>query len=503
MYHRFRNAAATIALAAAFASPAYAADLIIAQNFDPQTLWPNGTTASDNLNAGSAMVEALFWQDPRTNKLEPLLATGFEMESDTSVVISIREGVSFTNGEPMNADAVVHSIEIFMDESQTPAYARVADPFESVEKVDDYTVRVTLSEPYPPLGLALSQIYITPPGYWNEVGLEAYGQEPIGTGPFKFVEWVRDDRLVMEANADYWGDLPEGIDGLVWRPVPEDQSRVAGLVTGEFHIAKDLPVTAIPTLENDPNLSLVPVDSYRIYQVGLNSLPQHESPLQDVRVRQALNYAIDKEAIINALFFGKAAALNGQVLRPTQLGFNPDLEDYPFDPDRARELLAEAGYPDGFEIPFKFPSGRYAQDREVSEAIAGMLAEVGVRAEMISLEPGEFLRQLRAQELAPMYFVGLAPQDDPAFQASQYLSSWRYTPIADPKIDDLIAAGATEMNVAERERIYREMMAYMHDVAPIVFLYGGIDVYGTDARLENFLPRGDGRMFFYDVTFAE
>ena len=301
---------------------------------------------------------------------------------------------------------------------KTPAYARVAIAFAGVEKVDDLTVRVTLHNPYPPLALALSQVYVVPPKHWNEVGLEAFGQKPIGTGPFKFVEWVRDDKLIMERNEDYWGALPEGIDGLVWRPVPDDAARVAGLTTGEYQIAKDLPVSAIPSLETDPAIKLVPVPSYRIYQVGLSSLAEHESPLQDKRVRQALNYAIDKEAIVNSLFFGKAKMLKGQVLREAQLGFNPELDDYPYDPEKAKAMLAEAGYPDGFEIPFKFPSGRYAQDREVSEAIAGMLSQVGVKTNMISLEPGEFLRQLRAKELAPMYFVGLAPQDDPAFQAS-------------------------------------------------------------------------------------
>ncbi len=503
MTPKIRTAVAALTVAAALAGPAASAELTIAQNFDPQTLWPNGTTASDNLNAGSAMVEALFWQDPRTNELRPLLATGFEYESDTSIVITLREGVSFTNGEPMNADAVVHSLEIFMDPDQAPAYARVAAPFDTVEKIDDNSVRLTLKNPYPPLPLALSQVYVVPPAYWSEVGLEAYGQKPIGTGPFEFVEWVRDDRLVMKANENYWGDPPAGIDGLIWRPVPEDQSRVAGLSTGEYQIAKDLPVTAIPALENEASITLVPVPSYRIYQVGLSSLPQHESPLQDKRVRQALNYAIDKEAIINSLFFGKAEALSGQVLRPSQLGFNANLSDYPYDPEKAKAMLAEAGYPDGFEIPFKFPSGRYAQDREVSEAIAGMLSDVGVKSELIALEPGEFLRQLRAKELAPMYFVGLAPQDDPAFQASQYVSTWRYTPIADPLIDELTAAGAKEMDGEKRRKIYQDLMAHMHEEAPIIFLYGGIDVYGTDSRLKNFLPRGDGRMFFYGVTFTE
>lgn len=503
MLAKFKQAAAAIAVCAALVTPGAAADLVIAQNFDPQTLWPNGTTASDNLNAGSAIVEGLFWQDPRVNETLPLLATGFEMESPTSVIINLREGVSFSNGEPMNADAVVHSINIFMDKEQTPAYAQVALAFAAAEKVDDLTVRVTLHDPYPPLALALSQIYIVPPKYWNEVGLEAFGVNPIGTGPFKLVEWIRDDRLVMETNADYWGELPVGIDRLVWRPVPDDTARVAGLTVGEYHIAKDLPVTAIPALEIESSIKLVPVPSYRIYQIGMSSLPEHVSPLQNKLVRQALNYAVDKNAIINSLFFGKAEALNGQVLRKSQLGFNPELSDYPYDPEKAKSLLAEAGYPDGFEIPFKFPSGRYAQDREVSEAIAGMLSKVGIKTNLIALEPGEFLRQLRSKELAPMYFVGLAPQDDPAFQASQYVSTWRYTPIANERIDELAENGAKEMDTEKRRAIYQEMMAIMHDEAPIIFLYDGIDVYGTDARLSNFLPRGDGRMFFYGVTFSE
>jgi len=499
-----RTATAALLSTSLLSAGAVGAETItIAQNFDPQTLWPNGTTASDNLNAGSAIVESLFWQNPATGGIEPLLATAVEMVSPTEALLTLREGVSFTNGEPMNADAVVHSTEIFMDEEQTPAYARVSDLFGTVEKIDDLTVRITLTDTYPAFMLALSQISVVPPAYWEEVGLEAYGQNPIGTGPFVFESWVRDDRLIMSANANYWGETPAGITELVWRPVPEDTARLAGLQTGEFQIVKDLPVSSIPVLENESSITLVTVPSYRIYQIGLASQEQYESPLQDVAVRQALNYAIDSQLIIDALFFGRAIPLNGQVLREPQPGFNTDLDDYGYDPDRARAMLAEAGYPDGFEIDFKCPSGRYAQDREVCEAVAGMLADVGVTANLILLEPGEFLRQLRTMELAPMYYVGLAPQDDPGFQASQYLSDWRYSPIANGDMDALITAGATEADPEARAQIYRDLMALMHEQAPIVFLYGGVDIYGTDARLTGFQPRGDGRMFFYNVALAE
>ncbi|RVT86532.1 hypothetical protein DXV76_00080 [Rhodobacteraceae bacterium CCMM004] len=501
MPQRILFGAATAALCSALSTAAVAETVTIAQNFDPQTLWPNGTTASDNLNAGSAIVESLFWQNPATGEIEPLLAMDLEMVSPTEAILTLREGVSFTNGEPMDADAVVHSVEVFMDEEQAPAYARVSELLESVEKVDDLTVRITLSDTYPAFELALSQISVTPPAYWQEVGLEAFSQDPIGTGPFVLDSWVRDDRLTMSANPDYWGELPAGIDELVWRPVPEDAARLAGLQTGEFQIVKDLPVSAIPMLETDDSVSLVTVPSYRIYQIGLSSHPEPVSPLQDVTVRQALNYAIDKQAIIESLFFGRAFALNGQVLREPQPGFNTDLEDYPYDPEKARELLAEAGYPDGFEISFKCPSGRYAQDREVCEAVAGMLADVGVQTNLVLLEPGEFLRQLRTMELAPMYYVGLAPQDDPGFQASQYLSSWRYSPIANAEMDALIEAGATEADPEARIQIYKDLMALMHEQAPIIFLYGGVDVYGTAAGISNLAPRGDGRVFFYGVSY--
>lgn len=503
MKNTIRKLLLTGMLSVATLAGATAATLTVAQNFDPQTLWPNGTTASDNLNAGSAIVEALFWVDPHGEEFKPLLATSYELEDNTTVLVKLRDGVNFTNGEPMNADAVIHSFNVFIDKEKSPAYARVADPFGSIEKIDDLTVRIKLKYPFPPIELALSQLYITPPGYWNEVGLEAYGQKPVGTGPFVFDSWTRDDRLVMKANENYWGDLPEGIDEIVWRPVPDDIARAAGLTTGEYDVASNLAVTSAMEIENNPETQLIPVPSYRIYQIILSSLEEHKSPLTDKKVRQALNYAVDKQAIIDNLFFGNAVALKGQVLREPQIGFNPDLEDYPYDPAKAKQLLSEAGYPDGFEITFKFPSGRYAQDREVSEAVAGMLSEVGVKTDMVVLEPGEFLRQLRAKELQPMAFVGLAPQDDPDLQVSQYHSSWRYSYMNSPELDALIDAGKQEMDREKRVQIYRDAMTLMHEEAPIIFLYGGVDFYGVSNKVENFMARGDGRFFFYDTVLKD
>jgi peptide/nickel transport system substrate-binding protein len=496
-------AVAAFAVLSTVASAQAPKTLTIAQGFDPQTLWPNGTTASDNLNAGGAIVEPLVWNNPVTDKNEPFLAESWQLTGPTSMKISVRKGVSFTNGEPLNADAVVNSVKVFMDAKVTPAYSLFASSIDRVEKIDDMTVVIHTKNPYPPFELMLTQIHITPPVYWASVGPDGFGQKPIGTGPFKFVEWVKDNRLVMERNPQYWGKAPVGIDRLVFKPVPDDTSRVAGLTTGEYDVAINIPINAIDQINTQKDRTIVQTPSYRIFQLILSSLEEHKSPLLDKRVRQAVNYAIDKKAIIDSLFGGRAFALNGQLLRKEQLGFDPSLKDYPYDPARAKALLTEAGHPNGFEITFKFPSGRYAQDREVSEAIAGMLAKAGIRTKMVSLEPGEFLRQLRARELQPMAFLGLAPLGDPDFQVAQYRSTWRYAYIRNAELDSLVDQGAREMDTEKRAAIYRKAMQLMHEEAPVAFLYGGYDFYGINKKLEGFVARGDGRFFFYGLTLKQ
>jgi peptide/nickel transport system substrate-binding protein len=400
----------------------------------------------------------------------------------------------------MNADAAKFSLEIFMDKSITPSYSRYAKPLKRIEKIDDYTINIHTEDPYPALLLTLYRVFVVPPKYWKKVGKDGFNQKPIGTGPFKLTEWVKDDRLIMDTNENFWGDLPKGIDRVIWKPVPDDTARAAGLETGEYDLIANMSATSVPRIEANPDLQLISAPSYRLYSIILSSLERHSGPLQDKRVRQALNYAVDKNSIIKNLFFGKAKPLQGQVLTEGMVGFNPNLKPYPYDPEKAKQLLAEAGYPDGFEVPFKFPSGRYAQDREVSEAVAGMIEKIGVKTKLIPLEPGEFLKQLRERELGPMAFAGMAPPPDPHFQISQYRSDWRYSYYQNPQLDKLIDMGMIEMDVTKREKIYHEATRLMYDEAVVLFLYQGVDFYGATNRLKNWMPTGDQRVFLYGMT---
>ena len=476
--------------------------LIIAQNFDPQSLWPNATTASTNLNAGAAIVEPLFWPNPITGKLDPVLAESWRAVDDTRFEIKLRRGVKFTNGEPMDTEALLHTLKVFTSKDDAPAYTRDAAAIKDAQKVDDHTVLIRTKYPYPAMGLALTSIYVIPPKYWMEVGRDKFGQAPVGTGPYRLTQWVKDDRVVMDKNPGYWGKVPEGVDRIVWKPVPDDTARAVGMEAGEYDVAASLSVNSVPRMEAMPELQLYSVESYRVFQIILSALDKHPSPLHDKRVRQALNYAVDKESLVNNLFFGKAKVMQGQVLRKSQLGFDPGLKAYPYDPQKAKALLAEAGHPNGFDIVFKYPSGRYAQDREVSEAMAGMLQKVGVRTNQTVLEPGEFLRQLRVQELAPMAFLGLAPQDDPHFQVSQYRSDWRYTYIQNKELDALIDAGVQEMDVGKRGEIYRKAMRLMYDEAPVIFLFLGVDFYAANKRVKGLAPTGDQRLYLYGVSLS-
>ncbi len=409
-----------------------------------------------------------------------MLVERWQRTAPTVMRLSLRPNVKFTNGEPMDADAVVHSMKVFLDTKVTPAYANYAAAIDKVEKVDALTVDVHTKFPYPPFELMLTQVYVTPPKYWAEVGgAERFGQRPVGTGPFRLTEWVKDNRVVMERNRDYWGPGPQGIDRLVWRPVPDDTARVAGLVTGEYDVATNVPISSIPEVNGQrdrrvietaelPHLPAHPVLARRASEpVAGQARPAGGQP----RHRQEGDHRQPVPG--QGLRAQRPTPAQGAArLRSDAQGLRLRSRQGPRPAGRGRPSQRHRDH-------LQVPDGPLRQDREVSEAIAGMLARAGIRTRMVSLEPGEFLRQLRNRELQPMAYIGLAPLDDPDFQMAQYRSSWRYAYIRNAEIDRLVDAGAREIDVEKRGAIYRELGRLMHDLAPVAFLFGGYDFYGV------------------------
>lgn len=457
----------------------------ILQGVDATTMDPHLIQAAPESNILGHIFETLVHRaDDMT--IQPRLAVSWEALDPLTWEFRLRDGVTFQNGEPFDAEAVKFSLE---RGSEEPAMSGALGAIARVDVVDDHTVDVVTETPYPLLAISLARNgHIVPPGYFQEVGEEEFNRAPIGTGPYTLEERVSGERVVLARNPDYWGGAPQ-LERVEFRPIQEDGARLAALQTGEVHIATNLPLSMIPRIESSDGIEAATTPGARTMLLILDARPG--SPLEDARVRQALNHAIDKETLVEVLFDGRAQVLQCQQATPQYFGHNDELSAYAYDPERARELLAEAGYPDGLALDFKYPFGRYAGDKETSEAIAGMLAEVGVTANQVVLEGGEFLDQLVNLELAPMAFVGYATAPDISYQLNINLTGARYSYYANEEFDELVRSAETTLDPQERRDLYAQATRIACDDPPFVYLFAPEDLYGVADEVTGFTPRPD------------
>src|SRR5262249_22103207 len=271
-----------------------------------------------------------------------------------------------------------------------------------VEIIDDYKLRLITRRPYPVLPTQLALAHMIPPAYVKQVGLDGYRRRPIGTGPFKFVEHVPDTRVVLAANDDWWGG-PQRIKTLVYRPIKEDAARAAALVAGEVDLAMDLPPEIVPLIERGRNLAVQKVLTIRTYVMLFSSLFS-SYPTVKREVREAISYAIDRDSLNVTIMGGLGAPPS--FISPTTFGFNPDLKPLPYDPARARRLLAEAGFLNGIDIALDASYGKYPKDKEIAEAIAGQLGAVGIRTTVKSYEWGVLTRRIFSHQASEMALIG-------------------------------------------------------------------------------------------------
>lgn len=473
--------------------------LTIAKGAIPTTGDPGYDTGAWSLAAYMYIFDTLVvFED---GQLKPSVATSWEAIDDTTWEFKLRDDVVFQNGEPLNADAVKFSIDRIMNPDEAIPWAGQMGPIESTEVVDDTTLRITTSVPFGPLVQKLLVAFIIPPGYYEEVGKEAFAQAPIGSGPFSWVDFDPLTHLTVEPWAESWrwqGAQP-GVTAVTWSKMPEASTRVAALAAGEVDVAEDIPAETISQLES-LNIEVISQPIAQTMVVNLRNT--WDTPLQEMQVRQALNYAVDKEAIVASILSGHASIVDSQLIGADSFGYNPDLEPYPYDPERARELLAEAGYPDGFEMTYHFSMGRYPKDKEVSEVIAAQLAEVGVQANLEYLENVVFSQMAREGTIGPMSIYGW--QSMPAMDINQPIPFFQCeTPrqnFCDEELDRLIDEMESELDTAEREAKAKEMAVYLAETAPVIFLWQFHTIYGVQPHVEGFTPSPAAAINLTQVT---
>ncbi|RME46160.1 MAG: ABC transporter substrate-binding protein [Chloroflexi bacterium] len=449
----------------------------IAVGIDPDTLDPALFTTTTVANMVEYMAETLIVTDKEGN-VKPQLATSWEVSDDSlEYTLHLREGVTFHDGTPMDAEAVKWNLDRVLDPNVKVAIRSPFTSIEEVEVVDPLTVRLHLSKPFAPLlsSFALETAAIISPA---SVDLEGNSYEnitrPVGTGPYKFKERVKGERIVVTRNENYWGEQPY-YDEVVFRIVPEAATRESLLLAGQVDLIILPPISDLPALQENPDVKVLLAPSDRTIFIAMNTT---DEILSDVRVRQALNYAVDKQEIIDSVLFGAAEPLDAP-MASSLFGYCPQ-QPYEYNPEKAKQLLKEAGA-ENIELNFIAPTGRYVQDFQAAQAIAGYLAEVGVKTSPQTMDWPSYVAAILTpadENTQDLHFLGWAPSYlDAAQQMVQFDSSQappnglETTFYKNPKVDELINAAGQETDPAKRKELYCQASEIIWNEAPWIFLW--------------------------------
>lgn len=475
--------------------------LTVALTTSPNSLDIASAAERQAWNAASQIFDSLVWIDDEGQK-QPALAESWEISEDgTEYIFHLRQGVTFHNGEPFTADSVVFSWE--RGSQPDMPWSDRWTAAQTVEKVDDYTVRMTTDGPSPLLlALIAGNWGMVPPKYIEEVGEEGFAEKPVGTGPFKLVEWRQGDRIVLEANPDYWQEGVPRLQNLIFRPIPESSTRVAAIQTGDIDIATRLSAEEAESLQGVEDLTVINYPIDRVFYITFNNLTTGKGqPTEDARVRQAMNYAVDVQAIVDSLFNGYARPAISLVT-PNNLGYDESLQPFTYDPDRARELLAEAGYPDGFSMDFACPAGAYTNFEQVCEAIQGYLAEVGIETNLEIMESGQYWDLESRKELPPLFgdsWAELSGEALPRLRGALGGMEASYSSWSSPDIDALLDQIGTTIDDEQRAGLYRELQQFMQEDPPFIFLYEPVTFEAISNRVQNYQPRASEEYYLKEV----
>ena len=448
-------------------------ELIIALTTQPNAIDGVNTAERNASNVSNQIFDPLVWINDDL-EFEPALAESWTVSDDgLAYTFKLREDVVFHNGEPFNADAVVFSWEV--QKQPENAYFNYYERASEVNKIDEYTVELVAPTPNALfLGLTGAIWFFVPPKYYAEVGRDVFQQEPIGTGPFMLTEWVQGDRIVLDRNPNYWRKGYPKLDRLIFRPITESSTRAAAIQTGEVDIVSRLSPDEAASLEGVDGVNVIEYPTNRVYYIAFNNLTSGVGqPTEDPRVRQALNHAVDVEGIIDALFNGNGARATG-LMTAADFGYNHALAPYSYDPDRARELLAEAGYTEGFDIGFACPSDAYTNFAEVCEAVAAQLGEVGVNASLDLMESGAYWDLEAKKQLPPLFgdsWSNANPEGWDRLQGAMGGQAASYSAWSDPVVDSLLLEILATPDDNARADLYQKLQQQMYDEPPFIYLY--------------------------------
>ncbi|ACN15253.1 DppA2 [Desulforapulum autotrophicum HRM2] len=481
------------------AAPSFAEtrDIIYASESTVKSLDPHDTSDTYSGAIERAICQGLMGFDKNLN-IVPLLAESYTFnEAATQFTFKLRKGIKFHDGADFNAHAVKVNIERMM----TGKYKRssLMKPVESLMVLDDYTVQFNLKEPFGAFVNAIAH-----PGslILSPKALETYGDEvskhPVGTGPFIFDQWVSGNFVTIKKNPDYWrGDVK--VDTITFRPIPESGSRLAMLRAGQAHYIYPMPAELLKIAERDANIDIIKQPSIIARYLIMNT---QFKPFADIRVRQAVNYALDKEAIIKIAWGGAASEADSII--PPNLQFYKKQAVWPHDLEKAKALMKEAGYENGFEVVFLTPN---ASNRlRATEMAQQQLKKIGITGSLQSMDVASFYNKLegyRVDDAKPLPFIAFggwsASTGDADWGTRPLISTEAFPPamsnfgfFSDKKVDGFITAGLASANPDIRKKAYADLQDYVWDKAPWGYLFVDTMVAAKSKKLKGIYPMPDG-----------
>jgi peptide/nickel transport system substrate-binding protein len=403
------------------------------------------------------MFDALVGLEGDDLRPVPLLAERWETITPTTWRFHLRRNVKFANGEPFDAEDVKYSFETYIDpKNRRAAFAR---GITRVEVRDPHTVDIITEGPLASALFNVVRCYVLTR---EKMGAAAFAQQPVGTGPYKLVEWRRDQQLVLEANPHYWRGAVSP-RRLVFRVVRDASSRAAELRSGSADVIAAPPVPQLDLLDSG-DTEVVPVKGGRVL-----IYPMHvqQPPFDNRKVRQAVNLAVNREAIVKSVLGGRGVVLAGP-FTPAWLGHDPSVKPYPHDPARARQLLAEAGHPQGFETTWSISSGVFLKDAEIAEAVASQLRQVGIRVRLVPTERSRIQKDAQEGTFQGMTSIAWGTQFEP-----DPMLNWVFARphLSTPRAQELVKLGRAEVDLEKRRALYQELYRLAHDEALWLFVH--------------------------------
>jgi peptide/nickel transport system substrate-binding protein len=451
------------------------------------TLHPYAISASPHYGIWQHMIEPLIEVNYAKKEYVGVLAESWEFQGK-KWLFKLRKNVRFHDGSPFTAKDVIHSVNRIKNDKQSLQAENFRDLTE-MQAPDDYTVIFTTEVPNAVFLDRLYNRYMISKAAADKLG-DQVDQQPMGSGPYKFVSWQRGGNLVLTRNDDYWGGKM-AIKEIVIKTVKEDSGRVAGLIAGQGDLINNVPVEELSRIDKSPKVRAEKVEGLRMHFLAMNNT---HKPFDNKLVRQALSYAVDPSQVIKYIYEGNGYVMNGP-MSGNVIGFDPKIKRYPYDPKKAKELLAKAGFADGLEVKLYFSPDRYPKAREVCQVIADQLAKAGVKAELISQEFVIFWGKdgVNGGKL-PFYYVG-RPAIDADTVYDQYFRSGVSPRIQykNPEFDKLVDEEQKTGDPKKRIAILQQAGRILMEDAPFIPLYTLAENYGV-ARNVIWKPRPDEKV---------